>query len=155
MHVLASRSVASGLGDFTYGIFSFLAAGQFTFAAFGRFCLGVILAMIVFLSFMVLVHSLSFYIGNASMLSQQFFNALITFALYPISLFEGTAKFILFVIIPAAFMGSMPAEFVIQASWVKLLQLSAAASVVLALSLVVFHLGLRRYESGSAIHAQI
>jgi ABC-2 type transport system permease protein len=143
------------LGDFTYGILSFLAAGQFTVDAMVRFLVGTLLAMIVFLSFMVLVHSLTFYIGNASMLSQQFFNAIITFALYPISLFEGTAKFILFFIIPAAFMGSVPAEFVIQASWLRLGELCLAAIIVLALSLLFFHHGLRRYESGSAIQSQV
>lgn len=155
LHVVASRSVPSGLGDFTYGIGSFLVAQQFSTGAIARFLIGVVLAMIVFLSFMVLVHSLTFFIGNAAMLSQQFFTALITFALYPINLFEGSAKVILFLLIPAAFIGSVPADYVKTASWSSLLQLLAAASSLLCLALFVFHRGLRRYESGSAIQIQL
>lgn len=155
IHVVASRSVSSGLGDFAYGIVSFLVAGQLSPDAIARFLISVVLAMIVFLSCMVLVHSLSFYIGNAGMLSQQFFNALITFALYPIHLFEGSAKIILFLLIPAAFIGSVPAEYVRTASWNSLLQLVAASSILLFLAIFVFHRGLRRYESGSAIQIQL
>lgn len=155
LHVLASRSVPSGLGDFFYGILSFLAARQFTIDAFLRFILGLLLGMTVFIAFMVLVHSLSFYMGNAGMLGQQTFNAFITFALYPINLFEGGARFLLFVILPAAFMGSVPAGFVRSASPVILLQMLAAALVTGSLAVVVFHRGLRRYESGSAINIQM
>lgn len=155
IHTLASRSVASGLGDFTYGIISFLAAGQFSLEAIARFLIGVVLAMIVFVSFMVIVHSLSFYIGNAAMLSQQLLNAMITFALYPINLFEGSAKMILFLLIPAAFIGSVPAEYIMNATWSSLLQLLAATCILLGLALTIFRLGLRRYESGSAIQIQI
>lgn len=155
LHVIASRSVPSGLGDFTYGILSFLVARQYGLDTIARFFIGLLLAMIVFLACMVLVHSLTFYVGNAAMLSQQFFNALITFALYPINLFEGSAKMILFLLIPAAFMGSVPAEYVRSASWSLLAQLLAAAVILLTLALFVFHRGLRRYESGSAIQIQL
>lgn len=155
IHVVASRSVSSGLGDFTYGVASFLIAGQLSIDSIARFLLSIFLVMIVLLSFMVLVHSLTFYIGNAAMLSQQFFNALITFALYPINLFEGSAKMILFLLIPAAFIGSVPAEFVKTASWSSLMQLLFAAATLLTLALFVFYRGLRRYESGSAIQIQL
>jgi ABC-2 type transport system permease protein len=155
LHTLASRSIPSGMGDFTYGILSFIAAGQFTLDAYLRFMAGVLLGMLVFLSFMTLVHSLSFFMGNANLLSQQAFMAIITFAIYPINLFEGGARFVLFVLVPAAFMGAVPAEFVRSASWASLLQLLGAALILAALAVLVFHRGLRRYESGSAIQVQI
>ncbi len=155
IHMLASRSVSSGLGDFTYGIVSFLAAGQYGLEAIARFVIAVLLAMIVFVSFMVIVHSLSFFIGNATMLSQQIFNAMITFSLYPINLFEGSTKMILFLLIPAAFMGSVPADYISNATWSSLLQLLAAAGILLSLALLIFQRGLRHYESGSAIQIQI
>lgn len=155
LHALASRSIPSGMGDFTYGILSFLAAGQYTLEAFVRFFLGITLGMLVFLSFMVIVHSLSFYMGNATMFSQQVMNAFITFALYPINLFEGGARFVLFILLPAAFMGSVPAEYIRSASWLTLSQMLAAALLLGAFALGLFHRGMRRYESGSAIHIQM
>jgi len=155
LHALASRSIPSGMGDFTYGILSYIVARQFTADSFLRFFLVVLLGMLVFLSFMVIIHSLAFFVGNASLLSQQAFNAIITFAIYPISLFEGGGRFVLYVILPAAFMGSVPAGFVKSADWINLAQLSLAVIVLAGLAFFVFQRGLRRYESGSAIQIQI
>jgi ABC-2 type transport system permease protein len=155
LHVLASGSIPSGLGDALYGLISFGLAGQYTPGAILRFIVGSLLAMIVFLSFLILVQSLAFWLGNSDLLSQHATNAVLTFALYPITLFDGTAKFILFTIIPAAFMGAVPAAFVRAFDWATLGQLFAGALVFLTLALFVFHRGLRRYESGSAIQVQV
>lgn len=117
LHLLASGSRPSGLGDFTYGLLSFLAAGNFTPGSIFRFFLGILLGMVIFLSFMVLVQSLAFWLGNTQMLANQAFNAVITFALYPITLFDGTAKLLLFTLIPAAMIGAVPAEFITHFTW--------------------------------------
>jgi len=155
LHTIASHSVPSGLGDFFYGILSFLVARQFTLDAITRFIVGILLATTVFLSFFIIVHSLSFWMGNAGMLAQQANNALITFSLYPLTLFDGTAKLLLFTVIPAAFVGAIPAEFIRKFSWSNLLLLLAAAFGLFTLAIFFFHRGLRRYESGSAIQTQI
>ena len=110
--------------------------------------------MIVFLSFLTFVNSLGFWIGDATMLGAQAAGAMVTFSMYPITLFDGTGKLLLFTIIPAAFIGAVPAEFVRTFDGGTLAQLSAAALILLALALFTFHRGLRRYESGSAIQIQ-
>ena len=155
LHVLASRSVGSGLGDVLYGVLSFLVARQFGLDAIARFLLATVLSMIVVLSFLIVVQSAAFWLGNATMLGGQAMNAIITFAIYPITLFDGTAKLLLFTLIPAAFVGAVPAQFVRSFTWPALLQLLAAASGLLLLALFVFGRGLRRYESGSAIQTQV
>lgn len=155
LHAIASRSVTSGLGDFTYGILSFGLAGQFGWDELARFLFGLLFATAVFVGFMVLVQSLAFWLGNSSALGQLALNAIVTFALYPISLFDNTAKFLLFVLVPAALMGSVPAEFVHSFSWSALAQLMLTAVVFLGLAIWVFRRGLRRYESGSAIQTEV
>lgn len=82
-------------------------------------------------------------------------NAMLTFALYPITLFDGTAKFLLFTIIPAALMGSMPASFVREMTWGRLGGLGIGAAIFLGLAVGIFARGLRRYESGSAIQTEV
>ena len=104
---------------------------------------------------MTLVQSLAFWIGNAAQISQQASNALITFSIYPTTLFEGSARFILFTIVPAALIGAVPAQFIRSFSSEALAQLVGAALLLLVLALVVFRRGLRRYESGSAIQIQM
>jgi ABC-2 type transport system permease protein len=80
---------------------------------------------------------------------------MVTFALYPITLFNNTAKLILFIVVPAAFMGAVPAGFVRSFSWSSIGLMILAAAGFLALALLLFQLGLRRYESGSAIQVEV
>lgn len=155
LHLAASHSITSGLGDATYGMISFLAAGQFSLGSLGRFALGVMISTTVFLSFLVFVQSLAFWLGNVQLLSQQALNAVLTFSLYPISLFDGPAKFILFTILPAAFMGAVPAEFVRRFTLDNLVLMAVAALILFPLAVVTFYRGLRRYESGSGIQIQV
>jgi ABC-2 type transport system permease protein len=154
LHVLASRSVASGLGDASYGLLSFLAVGPHTPDALARFVVGVACGTAVFVGFMVLVSSLAFWTGGASQVSSQALMALITFATYPVTLFDGTAKLLLFTVMPAALMGAVPASFVRGFSWADMALLALGAASFLGLAILVFHAGLRRYESGSAITTQ-
>ncbi|MBM3152203.1 MAG: hypothetical protein FJZ96_08410 [Chloroflexi bacterium] len=155
LHTLASRSIANGLGDVSYGILSYLVSGQSTAGGLGRFLLAVVLAAVVFVSFLVIVQSLAFWMGNSTAFGQLMLNAMITFALYPLGMFDGPLRFILLTVVPAALMGAVPAGFIIHLDWVNLGQLSLGAAGLLAAALFVFHAGLRRYESGSAIQVEV
>lgn len=151
LHTLASKSVASGLGDATYGLLSFLVVGPHGLDSVARFVVAVACGGAVFVGFMVVVNSLAFWIGGASQVGGQALGALITFATYPITLFDGTAKLLLFTVMPAALMGAVPAAFVRAFGWGELGLMAAGAAGFLGLALLLFHRGLRRYESGSAI----
>ncbi len=155
LHAIASRSVTSGLGDFTYGIISFIVSGVFRWDGLLRFTLAVLLSATIFAAFLMIVQSLAFWIGNTSLISGMAVNAMITFAIYPITLFDSGARLILFTLIPAALMGAVPASFVRSFDWSTLAQLSLGAVVFLALSIALFYTGLRRYESGSAVQIEI
>lgn len=155
LHILASRSDFSALGDFLFGIFCFFFSGNLSLEAFGRYLVGLLFSALIFITFMVLVQSLAFYTGSAQMLSGQASSAIMTFATYPITLFDGTSKFILFTILPAAFIGSVPAEFVRTASWLSLLEMLGAAVLLTTLAGWAFQRGLKRYESGSAVQTQV
>lgn len=155
LHTVASRSIASGLGDFSYGFVSYALSGQYNLGGLGRFIVGTLCAAAIFAAFMILVQSLAFWIGNSSYLSSMALNAIITFAIYPITLFDNTAKLILFTLIPAALMGALPAEFVHTFTWYTLVEISLGSLVFLGLAVAVFRLGLRRYESGSGIQVEV
>ena len=158
LHALASRSNASSAGDCAYGLLSFGAAvyfaGAFDILMLLRFGLGCLAAVTVLISFLVLVQSLTFWIGNTNLLTSNAFNAIVTFSLYPITLFDGTAKLLLFTLIPAAFIGALPAEFVRRFDLAQLAQICAGSAIFLFLATFVFYRGLRRYESGSAFQVR-
>jgi ABC-2 type transport system permease protein len=155
LHILASRLAPSSFGDFLYGFISYFASGQFSPDGLGRFVLGVVTATSVFVAFLVIVQSLAFWLGTGGVFTAMATNAMITFAIYPITLFNQSAKVVLFLVIPAAFMGAVPAGFIKAFSWPSLGLMLLGATGFLALSILVFHIGLRRYESGSAIQTEV
>jgi len=155
LHVLASRTVPSGFGDFLYGFVSYIASGQFSLGGLARFIVALLLATCIFVAFLIIVQSLAFWLGTGGTFTGIAINAMITFALYPITLFNNTAKLLLFIVIPAAFMGAVPAGFVRSFSWSSLGLMALAAAGFLSLAILLFRLGLRRYESGSAIQVEV
>ncbi|HRJ57074.1 MAG TPA: ABC-2 family transporter protein [Anaerolineales bacterium] len=155
LHVLASKSLGSGMGDVIYGIGSFILSGYLSWDGFLRYVLGVLAGVCIFISFLTIIQSLSFWLGNTVALSQIALSALLTFSLYPSALFNSATKFVLLTIIPAALVGTVPAEFVRSFTWSSLLQMSAGALIFLVLAVSMFRSGLRRYESGSAIQVEV
>jgi ABC-2 type transport system permease protein len=155
LHAVSSRMISSGMGDLTYGFISYSLSGQFTWDGFIRFILATLLAATVFAAFLILVNSIAFWAGIVTSLSNLMLNAMITFGIYPITLFDNYAKLILFTIIPAALMGALPGEFVRAFTWQTLAQLLLGAMIFLGLAITVFRLGLKRYESGSAIQIEV
>ena len=151
--LLASRMATSGLGDVATGLVCFALSGQRSPEAAARFVVAVAASATIFLAFMVLVQSLAFWIGSATLLRQTAFNAVLTFATYPLALFDGSAKFVLLTVVPAGIIGTVSAEFVRRFAWLTLGQLVVAALVLAALAAVAFRTGLARYASGSVVLA--
>lgn len=155
LHAVASRMIASGMGDFTYGFLSYGLSGYFSWDGLLRFVLATLLAAAVFAAFLILIQSLAFWLGIMSNLSALALNAMLTFGIYPITLFDNYARLILFTIIPAALMGAIPAEFIRTFTWQTLAELLVGAVAFLWVAIGVFRLGLKRYESGSAIQVEV
>ena len=155
LHVLASRSQLSAAGDILFGLLTFFFAGQVTLDAFGRYLLGVAASTVIFISFLVIVQSLAFWLGSVQVLSIFATNAIITFSIYPSKLFDAAARLFLFTLVPAMLVGALPAELVRGFTWQRAGLLALGSLVFFLLAGLVFYRGLRRYESGSAIQTQV
>ena len=147
--------IVSTVGDVAFGLIAYSFTGRFTLVEIGLFLSTAVLAAIIFVGYSVITGSLAFYMGNAQYASQQMTNAMLTFALYPNSLFSGAARMMLYTVIPAAFVGSVPVDIVRNQDGRLLLLLVGAAILVWLIALFLFYYGLRRYESGSAINVNI
>ena len=151
VHLLVSRMSISAWGDMAFGLVIYLVAAPDPWRSLPLFLLLGVLAGLVMVSFGVLVGSLAFWVGNADNLASQAVNALIPFGLYPIEIFPGAVQWLLYTLIPAAFVGSMPAGLLSDFSWGRLgLMLAFTAGLTLVARLV-FQWGLRRYESGNLV----
>ena len=77
--------------------------------------------------------SLSFFMGNAGALADQWRNPLISFSTYPPTLFQGAVKILLYTVIPAGFVSYLPVETLRSMSpMYALLSVGGALSVLAA-----------------------
>jgi len=154
LHLLVSRMHLSAWGDLLFGLLVFLLVDPDRWLHLLLFLLVGTLAGLLFVAFSVLVGSLAFWVGNADNLAGQAINALITFGMYPIEIFPGAVQWLLYTLIPAAFIGSMPARLLTDFSLGQLGILAAVTAGLILLARLVFSLGLRRYESGNLVVAR-
>ncbi len=155
LHVIFSRMIISTIGDVSFALIAYTFTGRFHPIEIGLFLISAVLAALIYVAYAIIAGSLAFYMGNAQYTSQQMTGVMLTFALYPNSLFSGLARFLLYSLIPAAFVGAMPVEIVRGRDGTLLLVLMGVAVVMWAIAIAVFYLGLRRYESGSAINVNV
>ena len=99
----------------------------------------------------LILHSLAFWLGDVDSLARQVWEFLITFSLYPPTLFSGGLRVLLFTALPAGFIGYLPVELLREFSPGTLALTSAAALAYVLLARGVFRAGLARYESGNRI----
>ncbi len=155
LHVIFSRMVVSTLGDVTFGLVAYLFTGRFHPLEIALFLASALVVAFIMVAYAVISGSLAFYLGNAQHASQQMNNAVLTFSLYPNTLFSGLARIMLYTVIPAGFVGAVPVQIVQGRSGLLLLALLGVAAVFWALAIVIFYGGIRRYESGSALNVNV
>ena len=149
LHALGLRFHPSGLGDVLSGV-AFLAwSGQVSWRATPLVLLAIATSALVFLACGIVFHSLAFWAGNVETVARQLSELLITFALYPEPLFGGALRLVLFTLLPAGFVGYVPAHLAQRPTLGLAALASTAAIVYLIVAVVLFERGLKRYASGS------
>jgi ABC-2 type transport system permease protein len=151
LHMLISRMSFSAWGDYLFSWIMFIAAGGLSITLFFQYLFAQFMVGVLFLSIFIIAQSLSFYFGNAEGLAQQIFIAMITFSTYPIDIFHGMTRVLLFVVLPAGFVSTLPIAFFKNFSWLFLGQMLLIIIFFLALAIFAFYRGLRKYESGNMI----
>jgi ABC-2 type transport system permease protein len=155
LHVLVSRMNSTALGDMFFGPLVFLALVRPSPVQVLLFVVSGFLVAGLFLGFTVLAQSLAFFIGNSENLSDQVTQSLIHFSTYPSGIFEGGVKAILFTLIPAGFINTLPVRVVRQFDPGFFLAVVAVSAVFVVAAGLVFRAGLRRYESGNLMQVRM
>ena len=147
--VLSSRIDAANVGDLLFGPVLFLAAGHPTPERTLVFVFGSIAGTAVLVGFLVACGALTLFVGGRGEQADLGFNAILILASYPLDLFGGATKVLLFTAVPAAFVTGLPARLVRSFDPSVALLLAAVAVGFLALGWGLFAVGMRRYCSGS------
>ncbi len=151
LHVCIAATDPTAWGDVLFGVGAFI---LFLHPDVFRLCLFVLLILfvcVIFTAFAIVLGSLAFYLGNTEGLMQQMFGALISFSTYPMDIFQGAVRLLLFTIIPAGFISFIPLQLLHRFTWPLLAALVGFTALFTALAVGVFHFGLRRYESGNLL----
>lgn len=154
LHVCISATDPAAWGDVLFALGAFAIMLRPSPPTLLLFLLLGLLVMLVFASFLILFGSLAFFVGNTDGLTQQMIGTLVTFSTYPMGIFNGAVRVILFTIIPAGFISFVPLQLLRQFSWLLLGAMSGFTLLIVLGAGGLFHLGLRRYESGNLLGMQ-
>ena len=147
-YLLVRRIEPVNMGDLAFGIGLFVVAGNPTPARAAAFVVAVFIGATALVSFLVLAGSTAF-LGGRSDVGELGFHSVVLFASYPVDVFSGMVKVLMFTVVPAGFITALPTRFVRDLDpWVAVA--SAAFAVGLAcVAALAFRAGLRRYTSGA------
>jgi len=154
LHVICSRINSTAMGDIVFGPLVYLILVKPSLASTCVFLISGVLVGGVFVGFSILAGSLAFFIGNSEGVAGQMTNSLIHFSTYPSAIFHGTIKAILFTVLPAGFINSVPVKVVRDFDPLFFAALCAASVFFVCAGNRAFTAGLRRYESGNLVQAR-
>lgn len=147
-HLLVRRIEAFNIGDLVFGLVLFASTGPHSVGRTAVFA-GAVLAVATLLTgFLVLTGSLAFFIGRNEG-GELGFHAMLLLGAYPVDVFAGAVKVMLYTVVPAAFVSSVPARLIEDFDLLDAVALAGAAAVFAGAGWATFTLGLRRYTSGS------
>jgi ABC-2 type transport system permease protein len=145
----------TSLGDVLFGPLVLLVLVRPRFSTFLLYLVSGVLVGCIFVGFAVLAGSIAFFVGNSDSLAAQIHESLIHFSTYPSVIFDGGIKIVLFTLIPAGFINSVPIRVMRDFDPHFFALLVGVAAFFLWVANHVFKLGLRRYESGNLMQVRM
>jgi viologen exporter family transport system permease protein len=149
LYAVCMRCNAAAVGDFLSGFVLLFGPAGLRLADVPLIALAVTASATMFLATCVLIYSSTFWIGRNDGSCRQVLDLLITFSMYPDTLFSGTVRVLLFTVLPSAFIGYVPARLLRDPTPATVALLIAAPVVYSLLAAWTFKRGLSRYSSGS------
>ena len=155
VQVVFSQSVAAGWGDIVSGIFLYSISGYASIANTLLLLFALVAVIAIITSTRIIFHCTAFWLGPVNAVARTFVDFLLIFSVYPQSIFHGPIKVLFFTLIPAGFVGYIPVELVRSFDWWLALALVGGAIAYVGVALLLFHAGLKRYESGNRIGLRV
>jgi len=154
LNVLCSGTNLSAWGDLMYGFILMALTDQGTL---GWIYFGVVLIFgtPLFAATSIAAHSLAFFFGDSSVAGNLASELVITFCLYPEGIYKGFVRFIMYTVIPAAFIVHIPLKLARSGSLWWLAVLGAAVLLYCYGAYKLFMAGLKRYESGNLVVTRV
>jgi ABC-2 type transport system permease protein len=146
--VLLRRIEPVNLGDLVFGVSLFVVACDPTPQRALVFALVSLASATLLTAFLVLTGALAFFTGRSES-GELGFHGMLLLGAYPVDVFAGAVRVLLFTVIPAAFVSAVPARLVEDLDFGRAVGLATAALTFAVAATLTFTAGLRRYTSGS------
>ena len=153
LYAVGLRSQPSGLGDIVSGLVMIALSGRVGLTGIPFVIAAGVAGAIVLVATGILLHSAAFWLGRTESASRQLYEMTLFFSLYPDTLFTGPLRWILFTIVPAGFVGYLPADFIRSPDLWTAMGIALGVTAYAATAAWVFQRGLRAYSSGSRFAA--
>jgi len=147
-HLLVRRVEPTNLGDIAFGLTLFAVAGHPNIQRTAIFIGAVAASAVLVTSCLVLAGSLAFFVGRNEG-GELGFHAIVLLGSYPVDVFAGVAKVVLYTVVPAAFISTVPARLIDSFDAGSAFTLAMVSAVFAAAAWTTFTIGLRRYTSGA------
>lgn len=154
LSVITSETNTPAIGDFLYGI-AVLCIFCFRVDRLFLFLLFTITGAVILTSFAILMGSLTFWFVRVDAFGNHMVMSTISFETYPDGLFHGTARFLLYYVLPAGMAVYHPVHVMMEFDAGSLLTVAGYAAGILTAAAVVFYRGLRHYASGNLMEARM
>lgn len=154
LHVCIAASDPTAWGDIIFAVGAYTLFLHPNVWQFGLFVFLGLLAGLIFTAFLVILCSLAFFLGNTEGLARQMLGALTSFSTYPMNIFSGVVRLLLFTVVPAGFISFVPLQLLHRFTWPLFGWMVGFTVLFVGIAVGIFELGLRRYESGNLLGMQ-
>jgi ABC-2 type transport system permease protein len=137
------------LGDLAFGPAMFALSGHASPTSVLVYLIACACGTAVFVSFLVILGSATLYFGGRGEQGDVGFHAVLMLASYPLDVFGGAVKLLLFTALPAAFITGVPTELVTEFDWGRAGLMIGVSVLAVVLARALFQGGLIRYRSGA------
>lgn len=150
LRLAVSSFQPSAIGDVIFGliclvVYALVAKLVFLQALIGLFL--IVVASLTFLAVALAISAIGFFFSDPYPVTGSLFELFITPSLFHGGAFQGSMRAIFTFLVPSLVVGALPAEIMKAGSWTGLLLLVALSLAWFGLSLWLFRICMRRYES--------
>ncbi|HPT78429.1 MAG TPA: ABC-2 family transporter protein [Candidatus Atribacteria bacterium] len=153
--LLCSKTSLTAWGDFLYGFILMALTHGGDAQAWSMFLLGIVIGGLLMTAISVTAHTMTFYLGDASLIGSMALEFVINFCIYPEGIYRGVVRVLMLSVIPASFIVHIPLKLARHFSPGLLLLLLTVSAAYCCFAYVFFYRGLKRYESGNLIIARM
>ena len=152
VRVATSSFSISTIGDIIFGIACLVIYGLLIHVSAYQVLLMFLLVLvstIVFLAAVIAVYSASFLFTDANSVTSGLFELFMTPSIFHGGAFQGATRFVFTFLIPSLLVGALPVEIVRDVSIEKLLLVAVLSIAWFFLSIKLFSMGVKKYESSN------